>query len=106
MVIKLKTLLKEEWNIEYNETMRDYHSGQSYMTAYAKLNGETVGWCDYSIYQGKVYIDILEVDKTYQRKGIATGLMNFIKQENEGKKIIPGMSTDAGNKFWKAYKKK
>ena len=105
-MIQLKKILLEGFNVEYSETMRDYHSGQSYMTAYAKLDGEVVGWCDYSIYQNKVYIDMLEVDNAYQRKGIATGLMNFIKQENEGKKIIPGMATDAGDKFWKAYTKK
>lgn len=101
---EIPTIVNEQ-NFEYSETMRDYHSGQSYMTAYAKLDGETVGWCDYSIYDNKVYIDMLEVDKEYQRKGIATGLMNFIKKENEGKKIIPGMATDDGDKFWKAYTK-
>ena len=105
-MIKLKEILQEGLNIEYSETMRDYYSGQSYMSAYAKLNGKVVGWCDYSIYQNKVYIDMLEVDEEYKRKGIATGLMDYIKQENEGKKIIPGMSTDAGDKFWKSYTKK
>jgi GNAT superfamily N-acetyltransferase len=103
-MIKLKEILYEE--IKYREEMRDYHSGQSYMTAYAEENREVVGWCNYSIYKNKVYIDMVEVKPEYRRKGIASELMNFIKQENKNMIIVPGMATDEGDKFWKAYKKK
>jgi len=104
-MIKLKEIIST-LDVEYSETMRDYHSGQSYMTAYAKIGKEIVGYCDYSIYRDKVYIEMIEVEEKFQRKGIATGLMDFIKQENKDKDIIPGMATDAGHKFWKAYQKR
>lgn len=104
-MIKLKKMIRES-NYKFMETMRDYHSGQSYMTAYAQLYGKVVGQCEYSIYDKKIYIQYIEVNKDERRKGVATKLMDFIRNENKGIPIIPGYATDEGDKFWKKYQKK
>jgi len=104
-LIKLKEILTEE-NYKFSETMRDYHSGQSYMSAFAELNGKIVAGMDYSIYDNKLYIDYLEVKPEYRRKGVATKLMDFVKEQNKDLPIIPGYASDEGYKFWKSYSKR
>ena len=104
-MIKLKNILKEH-NYKFIETMRDYHSGQSYMTAYVQLYGKVVGRCDFSIFDKKIYIDYIEINPDERRKGVATKLLDFIREENPNMPIIPGYATDEGDKFWKQYKKK
>ena len=103
-LVKLQEILKEE-EYKFIENMRDYHSGQSYMNAYAYLNNEIVGRVDFSIYDKKLYIDMIEVEPEYRRKGIATKLMDFVKKENPNLPIIPGYSTEEGHKFWEKYRK-
>ncbi len=104
-MIKLKQILKEE-ELKFSENMRDYHSGQSFMNAYAYSNNVMVGRVDYSIYDKKIYIDFIEVNPEYRRKGIATKLVDFIKRENPNMPIIPGYATEEGHKFWEKYRKK
>lgn len=104
----IKRIIAEEFNddIKLSDDMRDHHSGQSYMTARAKLKGEQIGYVDYSIFNHKIYIDMVNVTESYRRKGIATKLFDLIKRENPGMQIVPGYSTDSGNKFYNSYKER
>ena len=107
--IKLFEDFAKELNLKglkFSETVRDYHSGQHYMTATATLNDKQLGYVDYSIYNKEIHIDIVEVDKDYRRNGIATKLFNYIRLQNAGMKLIPGMSTLDGHIFYQEYQKK
>lgn len=84
--------------------MNDYHSGQSYMVSYAVgPDDEELGHCDWSEYNKEISIDMMEVKEKYRRKGIATLLMNTIKETNPGQKINYGYSTDDGTKWLQKY---
>ncbi len=91
--------------IEIDTEMKDYHSGQSYLSTYATLNDKTIGRVDWSEYNKEIYIDFVEVKDPYKRKGIATKMFDVIKDTNPNQKIHYGMTSELGTKFLAAYRK-
>lgn len=91
--------------ILFHNESRNYHHGQMDMTAKAILDNKVIGYCDYSIFENEIYIEMIEVIDEFKRQGLASRIMDFIKQENPKMKINPGMSTPDGSKFWGEYSK-
>ena len=92
-------------SIEIHTSAIDYRSGQHYMTTFATLNNETIGWVDWSEYNKEIYIDYVEVKEPYRMKGLAKKLFNIIKESEPGKKIHYGYTSELGSKFLKAHLK-
>ena len=84
----------------------DSHSGQLYcrIVAYDKNSDKYLGRIDYSIFEEKTYIDMIEVEKEFRRCGIASNLLG--KLEKEHPKLNYGFSTREGTKFLQKYKSK
>ncbi len=93
-------------DLKFVETSRGSHSGQHDLTAFAILNGITIGYVDYSIFQNEIHIEMVEVVDEYKRQGVGTKLFHFIRLQNSGMKIVPGYSTEEGSKFYQTYKSK
>lgn len=91
--------------VEIHTEMRDYRSGQSYLTTYAKLGHAWLGHVDWSEYKNEVYIEYVNIKEEYRRKKIATKLFQTIKEQSPGKKINYGATTELGSKFLKSYLK-
>lgn len=84
----------------------DAYSGQ--INAVARIGDPSdnvvMGYVEYSLYNGKVYINMLETKPEFRRTGVATALMNYLKESNPGKQIIQGMATEEGYAFSKSGK--
>ena len=75
------------------------------MPPISDYNGTPVGIIEYSIFQDEIYINNMLVKPERRREGIATQMMNKLKEFNSGLKINWGMTTPEGNKFQQNYEK-
>lgn len=93
--------------IHYNivDDCYDSHSGQKYcqLLAYDK-EGKCVGYLQYSEYEKQLYVDMIKVDKSHQRQGIATDLL--LKLKDKKQPIHYGYSTTDGTEFINAMVKR
>lgn len=107
--IKLKTtneymndFMKKEKN-KINTYSTDAYSGQVNMIKEIRNNNdEIIAKLQYTDYDNKAYIDLIETKEEYRRKGLATKLMNDLEKEY-GENIEYGYSTPDGTKFLKSY---
>jgi len=87
-----------------DEDCYDSHGRQLYcrLVARDKNSGDYLGRIDYSLFEGKTYIDIIKVDKEFRRCGVASRMLN--KLEKKYPKIDYGWVTREGTKFLQRYK--
>lgn len=87
-----------------DEDCYDSYGGQLYcrVVAVDKNSGNYLGRIDYSLFEGKTYIDIIEVDKEFRRCGVASKMLD--KLEKEQTKINYGLTTREGTEFLRRYK--
>lgn len=64
------------------------------------------GYIDYSIYDGKIYINMIEVLPEYRRRGIGTGMLGYLSQQNPGMDIEFGYKTDDGDALYNSWNKR
>ena len=64
-------------------------------------DGNTISKIDYSIYDGDIYIDYIETQPEYRRKGLAKRLLLDLQQDakEENQKIHYGYSSEEGTAF-------
>lgn len=80
----------------------EYHG---YIRAVDKKTGKQVGYVDYSYYNGEWAIDMIETDKDHKRRGVATALVDRMKEDfSEGDKLtmLGTFATDEGKAFMSA----
>ena len=82
----------------------DAHHGQTdcSLTAYNK-NDQLIGFIDYSIFEEKAHINMIQTHNDCKRKGIATALLQKWEGDHS---IVFGFSTRDGAEFIKAYQSK
>ena len=88
-----------------DEDCYDSHGGELYCSLKAKNEfGQLVGYIDYSLFEGKTNIKMIEVHRECKHCGIASKLLD--KLEKEYPKINYGFSTREGTEFLRKYKSK
>ncbi len=99
---------KAQLNIDFWNDCYDAHSGEDFCRIYAedKNTGDTIGIIDYSIYDDEIDIKMVEVIELYKRQGIGTQMIEYLKNENPGMKIITGLATGPGYPFVQSLKSK
>jgi len=104
-IISVIAKLSKELIID--EDVTGFHHGQTdvIMRIGNPVTDKVYGYIQYSIYQGDIHIQMIEVYKEHQRKGYATILMNYLKETNPKSKIHNGYSTDEGHKLLKTIGK-
>jgi predicted GNAT family acetyltransferase len=77
------------------------HHGQTDNVIYATTGKEqrVQGKIDYSLYNGEVHINHIEVVPEMRRQGVARQMWEKLKADNPGMKINPGYATDEGAAF-------
>jgi ribosomal protein S18 acetylase RimI-like enzyme len=93
--------------------VRDAHGGELYgsILAHEAATGNQVGHLDYGAYWNsghrEVGVQMIGVDPAHQRQGIASQMMDKLRNEfterGVGPKVKWGMTTDAGTKFKRGY---
>lgn len=91
-------------DVAYKNEMVGYHHGQSDMVLRAKIDGKQVGFIDYSVYDGKPYLKMIEVSPEFKRKGIATGMLKHLQSKYPDEEIEWGYMTDDGSKLYSMLK--
>ncbi len=90
-------------------TITDSYQGEAFGYCQAERfldNGEKspIGYVNFSIYQGRAHIKMIEVHDDWKRKGIATALMDELALLVDGEENIDwGEHTEDGMAFHKAY---
>ena len=99
---------QQEIQLKFQDECYDSHGGESFCGLIARdINtNEGLGYIDYSIFNNKLSIKMVEVKEEYKRMGIGTQLMQFLKKENPDKVIIKGMATEEGSSFVNSLQKK
>lgn len=75
------------------------YSGQTNMTLYAELKGETVGRIDYVVYQGGVTVQWIKTREDMQRRGIATAMAKELQRQFPGIEVEWSAATNVGAEF-------
>ena len=80
------------------DDIRGAHHGQvdGTLIAYNIKTRETIGYIDYSLFEGKLYLNSIEVEPSHRRHGYATALMLKLKKLNPGMPVKWGMMTEEG----------
>jgi len=85
---------------------RGYHDNQSDNSIVAIVDGEVVGFLDYSEYRGEIHIQMIEVDKNFRRQGIGTALLKELDKEYPEVEIEYGMETPEGARLIEEYQRR
>jgi len=80
------------------DDIRGAHHGQvdGTLMAYNIKTRETIGYIDYSLFEGKLYLNSIEVESAHRRQGYATALVLKLKKLNPGMPVKWGMMTETG----------
>jgi len=86
-----------------DEDCYDSYGKQLYcrIVACDKNSGDYLGRIDYSLFEGKTYVDMIEVEKEVRRCGIASKMLNELEKEHT--KINYGLTTREGTEFLRKY---
>jgi ribosomal protein S18 acetylase RimI-like enzyme len=89
------------------DDITDSHHGQ--MDGIIRIGNpdtnKVYGYLEYSLYSNGFHINMIEVYKDHQRKGLATILMNYVKKKFKQYKIHRGYTTEEGAELMKSIKK-
>jgi len=82
----------------FMDDIRGAHHGQvdGTLIAYDTKTSITIGYIDYSIFEGKLYLNSIEVGSAHRRQGYATALLLKLKKLNPGMPVKWGMMTELG----------
>jgi len=92
--------------IKFENNHVDSYHNQDYYCLLAYIDNRLVGYIDYSTYKNKIYIGIIKVNQDKRRQGIATELYKRLKYFYPKIKIVRGLITEDGEKFFNYFDKK
>jgi len=100
-MIHLSNFLNEEKNegIDYRFEHIDSYGGQSNYELGMYLNGNILGMVEYTLFNKQLTVSNIIVVPKYRRKGVASRMMQMVKDKHPDFKYIPSMKTDDGSKF-------
>jgi len=99
--MKLKTILFEI-SLTFRDEMAGSTGDQNNMSLKAYFESDVVGRLDYVEYQKSPSVQMLDVPKEYQRKGIGSKLMKQLQKLYPNIEIDLGMLSDDGAKLIKS----
>lgn len=70
------------------------------MIKQAIKDGKVVGYLQYAVYEDEPYIQLIKVEKEYQRQGVATMLLKDLQKDFPNTSINTGMMTEEGTKLF------
>jgi GNAT superfamily N-acetyltransferase len=85
-------------------TIHDCRKGESFGRAFARENAtdSPVAVAEFSIYKGGLFLKWIQTLPPYRRQGIATSIINHLKEEYPGYTLIWTATTEDGTAFRKA----
>lgn len=83
--------------LEFIDSSYNYHHGQTDNVLTARANGKVIGTLEYSIFEGKIYVNHIQVAPDYARRGVATKMVEQLANEHGYENIVPGMVTPDGS---------
>lgn len=94
-----KHSLSDSDNKNIKVEVNDFYGGETFATMSYTQDGKTVGTIEYSEYDGKPNVKMIEVEPEYRRKGIATKLLQELQKKYPDAEINYGMTTPDGSKL-------
>ncbi len=88
--------------LTFTHEVNDAHHGETFMTLYARLGEQVVGYIYYSLYLDEINIKYIHVNEDKRRGGIASAMARNLQAEYPDKEIDWGGLTDEGSAFLKA----
>lgn len=99
-------LIVDDEELKTTDEVTDVHGDEYYKKMTLSSGGEQVGSIDYSVVDGKPYIQMIDVPENQRRKGYATELVKRLQQEFPDQEIDFGMLTDEGAKLYESLPKR
>lgn len=90
--------ITESKNIRITRSVTGHHNGQTDMRMSALSDAGTLGYIDYSIYQGVPHINMIQVHQ--KRQGIGTELVKELQRDFPGVEIQWGSMSEAGSALY------
>jgi len=100
--IWLPVIMEGLEGLKFTHEANDYRHGETFMTLYARLGEQVVGYIYYSLYLDEINIKYIHVNEDKRRGGIATAMARNLQAEYPDKEIDWGGLTDEGSAFLKA----
>ena len=91
--------LNEGKDIEYSFEHVNSYSGQDNYELGAYIDGNIVGLVEYVIFNKELTVSNIVVVPAYRRKGIASRMMQMVKDHHPEARYRPSMMTPDGTKF-------
>ena len=97
VVVTSKAGNRAEVPLRIEEHHLDYHDGQHDLLLVAKaMISAVLGRLSYSEFQGKAYINLVEVEPQYRRQGVGRELVEHLYRKYGRKAVLWGWTTDEG----------
>jgi hypothetical protein len=96
--------LKESLDITLRIESRGHHRGQSDLAIAAYDGSNKIGWIDYSVYEEQPSIQMIEINNSYRRRGIAKMMLIRLQKEYPDTEIDWGMLTSDGERLYQSMK--
>lgn len=93
---------KEPESIDILDEALDTHNGQIDMLMQAVQGELTIGTIQYSIFEGRPHIAMIEVLEDYRRQGIATQMLRYLQDQYPNEEIVWGYLTEDGSALYQA----
>jgi len=96
-------ILSQKQDVKYTLSVLDAHGDELFGVVYATIDDVIIGKLDFSYWKyadkNPVSVKMIEVVPEYRRQGIATGMVNSLKEEFPDEGIDYGMTTPEGTGF-------
>ena len=94
----------QECDVAYVDELTGAHHGQTDHELMIKAGKKIRGYIQYSLFNDGLYIKMIQVLRPYWRKGWATAMVKYLRQQYPNKTIHWGYATDSGSKFIKSLR--
>lgn len=83
-------------NVVIQNDIIDAHGGELFGLATATMDGKRVGKINYSLFDNRVYLGMIDVDDDQRGQSIATAMYQKVREDNPGKRVNWGYTSAAG----------
>jgi ribosomal protein S18 acetylase RimI-like enzyme len=91
---------------EITDEVLNAYDGEIFKLMSAEIDGEVVGTIEYSEYNGKPHIQMINVNQDYRRKGIAKKMLQDLQSRYPEIEINWGYTTEDGTKLYESVTEK
>lgn len=90
--------------IQFHASVYDHNEDVPSIEAH--IDGQRAGYLAYQPHEGTLHVNDMSVEPAFQRRGVASGLMDEMLRRHPGHDVDHGERTNVGSAWYEGYKRK